>query len=526
MSTLQLLFRQPWIVHLGWTLLHFLWQGTAIAVVFAMVRALAGQWLTARARYALACLALAIMMITPAITFATAESVDGAALGALLLKSASGWQQSLPWLVAVWLAGVVAFTVRLIGGWRLTTRLRSVAVGPVPREWQESLDDLIRRMKISTPVRLLTSSLVAVPTVVGWLRPVILMPIGALAGLPLAQVEALLAHELAHIRRQDYVVNILQSIAEVVLFYHPAVWWVSEQIRAERETCCDDLAVEASGDVLVYVRALTDLESHRRAELKLKTALAADGGSLVHRIRRLVQQPQPASHNLAGPGAAWALSFLWLAGIGAATIHAAPAPAVRAFTPPQRVAAIRSMPAARAQFPAPPDIKITPTPLLTALMFDPFFEPPQVPVPTPATADPSQQAKISISGTVSSTTHEPVKKAGVRLQMFGGPSGQMPFAYTETTDDAGKFTFDELAPGVYTLTASKNGFRRRSLRRAAAGMRRSDHHSGIPARRSGTSTSRSRRRESSQAASPIRMAIRWPESRRRCTGPPTRAAGK
>jgi beta-lactamase regulating signal transducer with metallopeptidase domain len=471
MNTLQLLFQQAWISRLGWTLLHFLWQGTLIAVVFAVVRALAGQWLTARARYALTCLALGIMMATPVITFVTAQSLDGPALTVLWPKSASGgWQQSLPWLVAIWLAGVIVFTVRLIGGWRLTARLRSIAIGPVPAEWQESLEDLIRRMKISTPVRLLTSSLVAVPTVVGWLRPVILMPIGALAGLPLDQVEALLAHELAHIRRQDYVVNILQSIAEVVLFYHPAVWWVSEQIRAERETCCDDLAVEASGDVLVYVRALTDLEANRRAELRLKTALAADGGSLVNRIRRLVQEPQPATHSLAGPGAAWALSVLWLAGIGAATMHAAPAPSVRAFVPAQRVAAVRLNPAAQAQFPVPPEIKIVAAPLLTALMFDPFFDPPQAPAPAQPAPDSSQQAKISVSGVVQSTTHEALKKANVRLQMIGGPSGQMPFAYSESTDDAGKFTFENIAPGTYSLTGSKMGFVAGAYGARAAGL--------------------------------------------------------
>src|ERR1700677_2488212 len=120
------------------------------------------------------------------------------------------------------------------------------------------------------------------------------MPGGALAGLPVDQVEALLAHELAHIWRNDYLVNLLQSVAEAVLFYHPAVWWVSEQIRAERELCCDDLAVAAcGGDVLTYARALAGVESFRPAHTD--TVLAANGGSLVSRIRRLIGQTPSVS---------------------------------------------------------------------------------------------------------------------------------------------------------------------------------------------------------------------------------------
>jgi len=105
-------------------------------------------------------------------------------------------------------------------------------------------------------VRLLISALVQVPTVIGWLRPVVLVPVGALSGLPAEYLEALLLHELAHVRRHDYLVNILQSVAEALLFYHPAVWWVSGHIRAERELCCDDVAVAVSGDALTYARAL------------------------------------------------------------------------------------------------------------------------------------------------------------------------------------------------------------------------------------------------------------------------------
>ena len=297
MTTLELLLQQPWVVRVGWTLVHFLWQGALIALLYAAVRGLLGRALTPRARYALASLALAVMTATPPLTLLAVGSLHAGALPVQQWRvSGAVWERALPWVVIIWLGGALVFSARLIGGWRLTARLRSVAVGPVPREWQHALEDLMGRLRVSAPVRLVASSLISTPVVVGWLRPWVLMPVDALTGLPMEQVTALLAHELAHIRRHDYLANILQSIAEAVLFYHPAVWWISEQIRTERELCCDDLAVEASGDVLVYARALADLDTHRRA--RLNAVLAADGGSLVNRIRRPPACPvrEPRGH--------------------------------------------------------------------------------------------------------------------------------------------------------------------------------------------------------------------------------------
>jgi len=186
--------------------------------------------------------------------------------------------------------------------------MRSTRVRPAPTEWQHTLDELSQRIRVSRPVKLLISALVQVPTVVGWLRPVVLLPIGALAGLPTDQIEALLAHELAHIRRHDYLINILQSIAEALLFYHPAVWWISKHIRHERELCCDDIAVAVSGDPLNYARALADLESHRPAHLN--PALAANGGSLRDRIARLLGQSSPSSRAIPGAGLIAAAVFI------------------------------------------------------------------------------------------------------------------------------------------------------------------------------------------------------------------------
>jgi GWxTD domain-containing protein len=372
---MQAFLSQLWVQKLGWTLLHFLWQGTAIAVVYATLRGLLDRTLSAQGRYVLACLALAAIAIAPPVTFFLIQH-DGMPVISWSV-SVPAWQPLLPGFVAFWLAGVLVFSARLCCGWRFTTRLRSTS-HPAPAEWQHTLEAIARRIKTSRPVRLLVSSLVEVPTVIGWLRPVILVPMECLTGLPAEHISALLAHEMAHIRRHDYLASILQSTVEAVLFYHPAVWWISGQMRAEREACCDDLAVAACGDVLTYARALAELESHHLAR---RPALAANGGSLVRRIRRLIEPTQPAADNLPGAGAAWAMTLLWMAGIGVATVHGAQTP-----VPMPRLVELNPV----AQVPLPPQL---PLPAKNPLLFDPFLSAQLTPHPTQTSAP---EAPVSI----------------------------------------------------------------------------------------------------------------------------------
>lgn len=325
MNLLRVLSSQLWVQRLGWTLVHFIWQGVSIAVLYAVARrAVSCKW-GPNARYLLACAALAAMLASPLVTWvvmrpsralpgvayrfgstAAAASTTGiaaptATLPAYVGAALSSVQQPqlLVWVVMAWLAGAVVFWVRLAGGWVVAAQMRSVSVRQAPPEWQQILQKLAARIGLSHPVRLLVSALVQVPTVVGWLRPVVLMPVGALSGLPAEHLEGLLLHELAHIRRHDYLVNILQSVGEALLFYHPAVWWVSGHIRAERELCCDDVAVAVSGDALTYARALAQLESLRPAHLA--PAVAANGGSLSDRIARLLGQSRPSVPAGLGP---------------------------------------------------------------------------------------------------------------------------------------------------------------------------------------------------------------------------------
>lgn len=194
-------------------------------------------------------------------------------------------ERALPWLVAVWVVGVVALSLRLTGGWLTARRLRTAWTTPAPEACLAMLARLAQRLRVTRPVRLLQSAMVQVPAVIGWLTPVILVPASALTGLTPQQLEALLAHELAHVRRHDYLVNLAQAVVETLLFYHPAVWWVSRRIRAEREHCCDDVAVAVCGDAHFYATALLGMERLRGAPA---LAMAASGGSLAQRIERLV----------------------------------------------------------------------------------------------------------------------------------------------------------------------------------------------------------------------------------------------
>ena len=202
----------------------------------------------------------------------------------------------LPWLTVAWLFGVFFLSLRLAGGLFYTQRLRRNRTFPIGAEWQQKLQRLCQQLQIRQTVVLLESARIQVPTVIGWLRPVILLPASTLTGLTAQQLEAVLAHELAHIRRYDYLVNLLQTAVETLLFYHPAVWWVSKQARLEREHCCDDLAVAVQGNTLAYARALAELETLRGGGPRF--ALAANGGSLLARIERLLggsqsMKPQP-----------------------------------------------------------------------------------------------------------------------------------------------------------------------------------------------------------------------------------------
>jgi beta-lactamase regulating signal transducer with metallopeptidase domain len=375
---------------LGWSLLHFVWQGAAAAALLASLNLL---WRRSapQVRYLLATATLLLMLLLPALTFrvvrAAADSVGPTAGAGIQVGKWVPWalprpgsadapppvsagltrriEPLLPSLVVLWGAGVLGLSLRTVGGWALVQRLRRSGLAwPTPLR-EGALDRLLGALRVSAPVRLYESALIQVPTVIGWLRPMILLPASAVTGLSPTQLELILAHELAHIRRRDYLVNLLQTAVETLLFYHPAVWWVSHRMRIERELCCDDLAVAAGGDAAGYARALADLEGLCSGAPAL--AMAATGGSLWERIARLVGPPQHLSRTSRGLATVLTLASLSLAlGVGTSLLSGPTTPlatlsasATRENPSEQATPAVREEPPQAAQTPAP---KATPRP--------------------------------------------------------------------------------------------------------------------------------------------------------------------
>jgi len=346
MNTLMLLSDSAWVHRLGWTLVHSVWQITAIALLHVFVlRVLRGR--PSRHRYLLCCATLLCMFLVPLLTYplivvdgfplasqgdqivspdadavteavprANARPLTGIAdpdmnlaptvsNGTLLLRETS-WPavstRFIPWIVAAWVLGALLFSFRPILGWCEAWRLKRFGRSPVPTDVERIFHQLTRRLGIVRGIEITQSAIVRVPAVAGYLKPVVLLPASAITGLTREQLELVLAHELAHIRRHDYLVNLVQTVIETLLFYHPATWWVSTQLRNERENCCDESVVAVGGDAEAYAETLLLLEEQRLSSL----AFAATDGRLLERIRRLLG---------AGPDRPGQRGSPWLAGV-------------------------------------------------------------------------------------------------------------------------------------------------------------------------------------------------------------------
>lgn len=337
MNALELIFESAMAQAIGWALLHLVWQGTVLALITAVLLTMLRNQ-SSNARYLVACTAMALMILLPVVTGtrvyrqndaagwtlviapsgvrvapAAVERVAAAGPGAevpLAKKLQEQARTALPWFLVIWAAGVTVLLVRLLLTWTRIGRLCREAL-PAPQRWQSMLARVSSKMELASPIRLIESARVEVPMVVGWLRPVVLVPITAITGLTPEQFETILAHELAHVKRNDFLVNVLQTIVETLLFYHPAVWWLSGRIREERENCCDDDAVTVCGSPILYARALADLEGLR--SIQLRPAVAADGGSLRHRVVRLLSSPRRSC------------SYRWVTGASVITMAVAAA---------------------------------------------------------------------------------------------------------------------------------------------------------------------------------------------------------
>jgi beta-lactamase regulating signal transducer with metallopeptidase domain/uncharacterized protein YnzC (UPF0291/DUF896 family) len=294
---------------MGLALLHFLWQGVAIAAAAFMGMSLARR---ASAKYVVAVAMLALMVAAPAVTYLVlAKGHEAASVSrkAAPLRTASAPRIApsapaanvthfsgaveakktssiyLLWFVELWFAGVVLLSLRPAAGFFLIGRLRMKKGAPISGALRARCLELQRRLGLNRVVSYCESLQLDAPAVVGWFRPVVLLPVSALTGLSTQQLSAVIAHELAHVKRLDSFVNLFQIAAETLLFYHPAVWWLSKRIRAERENCCDDVAIAISGNAVEYARALATMAEWQSAP---GMAMAANRSPLAERVARLL----------------------------------------------------------------------------------------------------------------------------------------------------------------------------------------------------------------------------------------------
>lgn len=333
---------------IGWTLVHSVWQFSVIAVVLAVsLRLLRGR--SPHLRYGFMLAALSLMSVAPVVTFVVVETngmstdsadawidamseddrslindgfsaplpnqsllseqqssaaeLPGSSIAAgmpatgnrlfadLMATTQNCIRRWMNFILAGWLLGMLVLSIRPLIGWRATRQLRSRGRSSVPSAITTATERVAKLLKIRRAIEVTESSQVDVPTVIGWVKPLVLLPASAISGLSTEQLEAVIAHELAHVRRHDYLVNLHQLAMETVFFYHPAVWWVSHRMRVEREECCDDIAVHMTGDRVGYAKVLVWLEESRTQPTAATLGMASDGGSLLGRVRRLVSTP-------------------------------------------------------------------------------------------------------------------------------------------------------------------------------------------------------------------------------------------
>lgn len=355
-------------IAIAWTVVHSVWQAGVAAIAVACV---SGAVRTSSTRYAIACAAFLGVVAGAAATFVyefpwsparvqfhfavPAARIPDSPMVFETGRTVKGFgiQDALPWITPLWLIGFAVFNLRHLASWFATRRMRTRGVCIAPEAWQERVERAAARLGVFRPVVLLESCLVNVPVVTGQIRPIILAPIGLMAGLPGEQVELILLHELAHIRRHDYLVNMLQAFVEGLMFYNPAVWWISTVIRREREHCCDDIVVAATQNAHAYARALAALEQARGTHGEL--TIASTGGGLVKRINRLLRPPDVRGFSLI-PLA----SSVVLIAVAAAVLAARPAsraPRVETIAPaavPAAAVKVTSTAAPVGQEPVPP----------------------------------------------------------------------------------------------------------------------------------------------------------------------------
>ena len=307
---------------IGWTIIHSVWQITLVSIVLGMMLRMFRNH-ASRIKYNVACLGLIISLVWVGYTFINQgpgevhsnqyksitenrpfladrlvgdarDRMDEIWMGArrILWDAQDGLSENAGIVSLIWFFGAIFFLIRFMGGMFYSRMLLFHQKRSPSDRLLNIIKPLSERMQVRWRVRIFESFKVTIPMVVGALKPVILVPVGFMAGIPVNQVEAILAHELAHVKRLDYLVNIFQSIIEVIFFYHPAVWWMSSVIRREREHCCDDLALSMCDGKLTYIKALSNIQNTQHQNKKVMVAFSSKKYQLLERIHRLLNKDQ------------------------------------------------------------------------------------------------------------------------------------------------------------------------------------------------------------------------------------------
>ncbi len=324
MNIITAIFSPALTEALGWMLIHSLWQAAIIAILLFLVLYFIKKK-SAQIKYFLSFVALIGIMIWAGITFINAYqyasekqalktqmlnnpdylknilSTDNAhsnkqsnqhasVINQNTIKFRAFFQRNFNIICWIWFAGMLFMMVRFTGGLIYTYRLRTQKLTPISSEWEQTVKKLLHKLGIKRKVESFFSPLIRVPVTLGALKPIVLFPISALTGLTPKEFEAVIAHELAHIMRNDYLFNIMQSMVEMLFFYHPAVWIISAKVRAERENSCDNIAVDATGNKIEYIKTLAALQIKQTEHAGLAMAFSAKRGSVLQRIKRLQKE--------------------------------------------------------------------------------------------------------------------------------------------------------------------------------------------------------------------------------------------
>jgi beta-lactamase regulating signal transducer with metallopeptidase domain len=337
---------------LGWMVIHSLWQATLIALISGVLMLFLRKK-AAKTRYVVANVALMCVLVASAVTFclyydfsndegkltftpavesglidvmekgevASIPSTNAQQFNNTTIQQSSltieGFKEyfnrNLPMILVFWVLGVALFMLRLLGGLSYIYYLKNRMNFPADEYWVDLIADLSERAGLKKGVELVESAMVRTPMVVGFLKPMILFPMGVLNRLSTEEVEAILAHELAHVLRNDYVFNILQSVVEALFYFHPAVWWMSAQIRNERESACDDIAINLIKNKMNYARALVAIQE--MAYFPMTPALAFAGqrkSQFMMRMQRILNQPNNKTNVMEKLSATCLLLFLMI----------------------------------------------------------------------------------------------------------------------------------------------------------------------------------------------------------------------